>query len=152
MHDGNFCVDGLFFPDRTPSSGAKSIRFIYRPIRVTWRGGNHFEIFNTTSFSNASRYCLKFAAEGKIFLETSFDVAPLSKKVVEIELPAHSADADFFVEVESIDLCTGKSVAVEQLILHEHFKIMAEIHPCALPDDFQVDERGHISFGSLHSA
>ena len=152
MHDGNFCVDGLFFPDRTPSSGAKSIRFIYRPIRVTWRGGNHFEIFNTTAFSNASRYCLKFAAEGKIFLETSFDVAPLSKKVVEIELPAHSADADFFVEVESIDLCTGKSVAVEQLILHEHFKNTAELHPCALPDDFQVDERGHISFGSLHSA
>ena len=23
MHDGNFCVDGLFYPDRTPSTGAK---------------------------------------------------------------------------------------------------------------------------------
>lgn len=22
-HDGNFCMDGLFFPDRTPHSGAK---------------------------------------------------------------------------------------------------------------------------------
>ncbi len=34
-HDRNFCVDGLFYPDRRPSAGAQIIRFIYRPIRVT---------------------------------------------------------------------------------------------------------------------
>ncbi len=27
-HDKNFCVDGMFYPDRTPSVGAKIIRFI----------------------------------------------------------------------------------------------------------------------------
>ena len=33
-HDSNFCVDGLFYPDRKPSTGAKIARFVYRPIRI----------------------------------------------------------------------------------------------------------------------
>ena len=33
-HDGNFCVDGLFFPDRTPHSGAIQMKNCYSPVRV----------------------------------------------------------------------------------------------------------------------
>lgn len=33
-HDGNFCVDGLFFPDRTPHSGAYQMKNCYRPVRA----------------------------------------------------------------------------------------------------------------------
>jgi beta-galactosidase/beta-glucuronidase len=43
-HDKNFCVDGMFYPDRSPSTGAKITKFIYRPIRVSWLGGDDFEI------------------------------------------------------------------------------------------------------------
>ncbi len=50
-HDGNFCVDGLFYPDRRPSTGARIIRHIYRPIRFSHLAGNEFEIFNTTAFT-----------------------------------------------------------------------------------------------------
>ncbi|MBO5071002.1 MAG: beta-galactosidase, partial [Roseburia sp.] len=33
-HDGNFCVDGLVYPDRTPHTGLMEYKNIHRPIRV----------------------------------------------------------------------------------------------------------------------
>ena len=53
-HDGNFCVDGLFYPDRTPSTGAKIMKFIYRPIRVSHVQGSTFEVFNNCGFSDGT--------------------------------------------------------------------------------------------------
>lgn len=38
IHDGNFCVDGLFYPDRKPSSGALEMKVCYRPIRAEYSG------------------------------------------------------------------------------------------------------------------
>lgn len=34
VHDGNFCVDGLVYPDRTPHTGLMEYRNVYRPARV----------------------------------------------------------------------------------------------------------------------
>ena len=34
IHDGNFCMDGLVYPDRTPHTGLKEYKNIYRPARV----------------------------------------------------------------------------------------------------------------------
>lgn len=34
VHDGNFCVDGLVYPDRTPRTGLKEYWNVYRPARV----------------------------------------------------------------------------------------------------------------------
>ncbi len=34
-HDGNFCLDGLVYPDRTPHTGLLEYRNVYRPARVT---------------------------------------------------------------------------------------------------------------------
>lgn len=34
-HDGNFCMDGLVYPDRTPHTGLDEFRNVYRPARVT---------------------------------------------------------------------------------------------------------------------
>ena len=33
-HDGNFCVDGLVFPDRTPGTGLMEYKNVHRPVRV----------------------------------------------------------------------------------------------------------------------
>lgn len=35
IHDGNFCMDGLVYPDRTPHTGLKEYKNTYRPARVT---------------------------------------------------------------------------------------------------------------------
>ena len=33
-HDGNFCMDGLVYPDRRPHTGLKEFQNVYRPARV----------------------------------------------------------------------------------------------------------------------
>ena len=34
-HDGNFCMDGLVYPDRTPHTGLMEFKNVHRPVRVT---------------------------------------------------------------------------------------------------------------------
>lgn len=34
VHDGNFCMDGLVYPDRRPHTGIMEYKNVYRPIRV----------------------------------------------------------------------------------------------------------------------
>lgn len=34
VHDGNFCMDGLVYPDRTPHTGLLEYQNVYRPTRV----------------------------------------------------------------------------------------------------------------------
>ena len=34
IHDGNFCMDGLVYPDRTPHTGLLEYKNVYRPVRI----------------------------------------------------------------------------------------------------------------------
>ena len=34
VHDGNFCCDGMVYPDRTPHTGLREYKNVYRPARV----------------------------------------------------------------------------------------------------------------------
>jgi beta-galactosidase len=36
IHDGNFVVDGLLFPDRTPSPGMLDLKKAYEPVRISF--------------------------------------------------------------------------------------------------------------------
>lgn len=52
-HDGNFCMDGLVYPDRTPHTGLKEFRNVYRPARVTALAleDGRFTVWNTLDFT-----------------------------------------------------------------------------------------------------
>lgn len=52
-HDGNFCIDGLVFPDRTPHRGLLEIGQVYRPVRVEKKAGGRFLLRNMLSFTAA---------------------------------------------------------------------------------------------------
>ncbi len=71
VHDGNFCVDGLFYPDRTPSTSAYAMRNSYRPLYAKYLGGGMLELRNRNAFRNASYLTVKCAMllEGKIIYE-----------------------------------------------------------------------------------
>lgn len=60
IHDGNFCVDGLFYPDRRPSSGALEMKACYRPLRAKYIKDNIFEIRNTRYFKDSSDIEISF--------------------------------------------------------------------------------------------
>ncbi len=115
-HDGNFCVDGLFYPDRTPSAGAKIMKFIYRPIRVRHLDGDRFEVFNTTAFSEGSRYELAFRWNDGSETVIKADAAPLSKVTINVPL-GKPVDGVQMVTVVTTDTRTGRAVAEEQMVL-----------------------------------
>ncbi|MCR5452205.1 MAG: hypothetical protein K6F00_06205 [Lachnospiraceae bacterium] len=120
MHDGNFCVDGIFYPDRTPSTGADIVKFTYRPIRVRRYGKDKFEFFNTTGFTDGSNYEMTFRWSDGGYATITPDVAPGEKKVIEV-LPQgvdenyRKLDGDILVTIETVDKRDEREVAVEQL-------------------------------------
>ena len=115
-HDHNFCVDGIFYPDRTPSVGAKIIRFIYRPVRVSWLEGSTFEIFNTTAFSDGSRYQLRFDWNDGSSRTVLCPAAPLTRERITLETGSE-VEGNLRAVVTVTDLAAGKEVSQEQLIL-----------------------------------
>ncbi len=114
-HDRNFCVDGMFYPDRRPSTGAQIIRFIYRPIRVSHVSGNQFEVFNTTAFSEG-RYRLEFQWNDGSSVTVTPDVKPLSKTRIQVALGAE-VEGTQLVTVVTTDTRSGKAVSEEQIVL-----------------------------------
>ncbi len=49
-NDGNFCVGGLVYPDRTPHTGLLEAKFIYQPFGVLYDGKGNIKIFNKRFF------------------------------------------------------------------------------------------------------
>lgn len=43
-NDGNFCVDGLVYPDRRPSNGLRAFKNAYMPVEVSLKDGESGEI------------------------------------------------------------------------------------------------------------
>jgi beta-galactosidase len=84
MHDGNFCVDGLFYPDRTPSTGARLMKYEYRPLIIKHLHDNVFELFNTNGFINADKYLVKFKINNES-IDMRFSLKSLEK--TNFELP-----------------------------------------------------------------
>ena len=117
-HDGNFCVDGMFYPDRTPSVGAKIIRFIYRPIRVTYVEGDIFEFFNTTAFSEGRRYHLNFLWNDGTETNMRVKVAPLTRIKSRVPLGS-TVDGNLSAIVTVVDTKTGETVSEEQIVISE---------------------------------
>ena len=121
-HDGNFCMDGLFFPDRTPHSGAKQMKNCYRPVRCRKIADNRYEFFNHNYFDNATFTvkCICFTNGFETYSSTfDINVAPQSSQVYEInslelEKDNHNSvvfeyfTGDFLIASEQIILSEGK--------------------------------------------
>lgn len=54
LHDGNFCMDGLVYPDRRPHTGLKELANAIKPIRA-FRDGDNIVIENRYDFTEVSK-------------------------------------------------------------------------------------------------
>ena len=52
-HDGNFCMDGLVYPDRTPHTGLLEYKNVIRPLRASLVSGSTFRLHNYLDFTAA---------------------------------------------------------------------------------------------------
>jgi len=92
IHDGNFCMDGLVYPDRTPHTGLKEAKNVYRPLRCELVDAKKglFRFTNCLDFTNASVFNLKWelTADGKPVKtgDLTLDIPPKSEKEVSVNL------------------------------------------------------------------
>ncbi len=52
LHDGNFCMDGLNYPDRTPHNGLKEYKNVLRPILLVSEKAGVFTFRNMLDFTS----------------------------------------------------------------------------------------------------
>lgn len=124
-HDDNFCVDGLFFPDRTPHTGAYEMKAVYRPVRAERISDNLYSFKNTNCFTNANEYKVAYElCENGTVIETGnveLDIEPMAMKNVVIAHKNLSSDEDTYINFIYTD-AEGEEVASEQIIISEKIK------------------------------
>lgn len=133
-HDGNFCCDGIFYPDRTPSTGAKIIRHVYRPLRIRHLKDNRYEVFNTTAFTNSAAFVMTFRfSDGRVHAIRAA-VPPLSRRIIALN-DGHAAGEWVTVTVTR----DGREVSREQIVFER--KVVTEVKPLAvLPQQFSLTD------------
>ncbi len=116
-HDGNFCMDGLVYPDRTPSPGLKEFKNVIRPLRITAGdlSKGEFVFRNILDFTNiADLLTVKYAVvrngtalfEGEISDPAVLDLAPHASKTIALgcELPTDGIVTVDFTLIQKKDL------------------------------------------------
>ena len=121
LHDGCFCVDGLFYPDRTPHTGAYNMKVAYRPLRAVKLSGNKLTILNTNRFLSSEGIEVYWECQenGGTVACGSFEtnIAPEKECVYKLDLPKINYDKNTYLNL--IYLKGDFQVATEQLTLSE---------------------------------
>ncbi|MGN0519682.1 MAG: beta-galactosidase domain 4-containing protein, partial [Candidatus Fimenecus sp.] len=130
IHDGNFCVDGLFYPNREPSSGALEMKVCYRPIRAKYLGDGNVEFKNTRYFKATDDIAVfyRIIKNGKETENGALNVVLQPQETKQITLNAETvknADADVFIDLIYRNKQTSDEIATEQLA------VSAATLPCA---------------------
>lgn len=139
LHDSNFCVDGMLYPDKTPHTGAYVIKAVYRPVRSKHISGKCFEFTNTNRFKN-SKYLkviwtqLVNGVEVKSG-ELSLDIAPMQTKTYEIPYDTFAADSDCHINIAYYD--GDVRCALEQSVISDAKKFTKGL---SLSGEYSVNE------------
>ena len=93
-NDGNFCCDGLVYPDRRPHTGLMEAKQVYRPVRVR-KLTDAFEFENLLAFTNAAAIydcSYEVTVNGEVIKSAKLELPalpPLSKRKIPLEtIPA----------------------------------------------------------------
>ena len=139
-HDGNFCCDGLVFPDRTPSTGLLEYKKVIEPLRISCidieKGVFEFENLYDSSDLQEFEFVYQIRVDENIVQKQSLPVsaAPHEKSVITIhyEMPKqcrYGAYIEIYMNVKKDGMwCEkGLNLAWEQFELpaakvHEEFK------------------------------
>ena len=128
-HDGNFCMDGLVYPDRTPHTGLKEYKNVIRPLRVRkGEGEKEFILHNYLDFTNAKDYLtlswklMQDGAEIASGIVEGLDIAPHGEQAIALplEIPeTGTVTADFFLTRKNDGGLTkaGQRLGTDQVIL-----------------------------------
>lgn len=120
IHDGNFCVDGLFYPDRRPSSGALEMKAVYRPVRAEFRDKKNLELWNTRSFADTSDILVNWeiAAGGETMEQGVLEpvIQPGERETFSFaDKKLNYSQKDVYINLKYTEKATGFETAREQV-------------------------------------
>ncbi len=98
-HDGNFCMDGMVYPDRTPHTGLLEYKNVCRPVRVVSynQESGALKLRNYLDFTTLSEYLFlewELLRDGVVTETGALDtppIAPHTEGVAALRLPELSA-------------------------------------------------------------
>lgn len=130
-NDGNFCMDGLVYPDRRPHTGLLELKQVYRPVRVTKaEEDGYFILQNMLNFVNpadvlAGSYEITY--DGGVYETGTFEfsVDPMAKAKVFLPQTALLRDKTSYIRFvftakkDTLWCKAGDVVCFDQMMLHE---------------------------------
>lgn len=130
-NDGNFCMDALTYPDRTPHTGLLELKEVYRPVRVEkGETSGSFVFKSTLEFEDAERildcrYEIVFdggvAAEGLL----AFSLPPMGSTELYVPQAAGEFDRETYIRFiftakNDMAYCEkGYEICFDQIMLRE---------------------------------
>ena len=142
IDSGNFCCDGLVFPDRSFKAGSLEAKYAYQPMRASFENGKII-IRNRCSFRNLSDYtfCYQLVCDGEAIWtkETVLDVAP--GKTIVLDVPGNvpkECTYGCYVNMQLLDE-TGYEVAAEQIDLAVPVKKQEAVQATAKLEETELE-------------
>ncbi|MBQ6264301.1 MAG: hypothetical protein IJK60_02500 [Clostridia bacterium] len=122
-HDGNFCVDGLVYPDRTPHTGAYEMQAVYRPVRASFSDGK-LVFTNTNRFRNSSYINAECSVvlNGEKTVRTdiiNLDIEPCSEIRIDYPVNIPKTKCDAFINILYKE--KDRFIAKEQIVLKNDY-------------------------------
>ena len=129
-HDGNFCVDGLIYPDRKVHTGMLEMKQVYKPYRVKAVDVSKgiFEVKNLRNFSDLSDIDINWSVEcnGRVVKEgviNSLDIA--SFETAEIVFDLSGVSGYTYLNLSFVSNCATEWADAFYEIGHDQFEIPA---------------------------
>ena len=141
-HDGNFCMDGMVYPDRTPSPGLREYKNVMRPLRayLTDREGvlrfRSFRDFLNMKDEVTAKY--EISADGEIVCSggvPEIDVEPHAETEVDLGYRV-PPDGDkvmlkitYYQKKDHGLTKAGREMGFDQLTLRDRSKALRDVEP-----------------------
>ncbi len=133
-NDGNFCVDGLVYPDRRVHTGMLEMKQVYKPYRIKAKDISKgvFEIKNLRNFSDLSDIDILWSIEsnGKVIKEgtiNSLDIAPF--ETAELVIDVTEVKGYSYLNLSFVKNCATDWADAFYEIGHDQFELVSEHEP-----------------------
>jgi beta-galactosidase len=130
--DGNFCINGLVFPDRTPHPSLKEVKKVYQYIKFKADDLKEgmLQISNGYAFTSLGGFNLDWQIEGdgQVVSKGSMpcpDIAPGQSQTVKIpgKLPVPQSGVEYFLTVAAVRPDSWTIVEAGHVYAAEQFKL-----------------------------
>ncbi len=132
LHDGNFCVDGLVYPDRKPHVGLHEWKNAIRPVRakIVDKRERRIVLYNTMDFTNLKEYLdikYELMEDGRVTEEgilQNIDIEPHTEGEITVPLKKEPHGFSFIkltylLKEKKNYLHLGHELGFDQLFLEE---------------------------------